>query len=73
LEAIQDGIAKTTWNPDTFAYADAWDESQGRFTGLVAGSYAGVTLDSSGVIVRPEVRLGSSRQMCTRGIGGRGA
>jgi hypothetical protein len=58
LEAIQDGIAKTTWNPDTFAYADAWDEGQGRFTGLVAGSYAGVALNSSSVIVRPEVAAG---------------
>lgn len=64
LEAIQDGIAKTTWNPDTFAYADALDESQGRFTGLVAGSYAGVTLNSSSVIVRAEV---AARQLAEDG------
>lgn len=64
LEAIQDGIAKTTWNPDTFAYADAWEESQGRFTGLVAGSYARVTLDGSSVIVRPEA---AARQLTEEG------
>jgi predicted AAA+ superfamily ATPase len=53
LEAVQDGIAKTTWNPDTFAYGDAWDESQGRYVGLVVGGYATIVLDSSSVIVKP--------------------
>jgi hypothetical protein len=64
LEAIQDGIAKTTWNPDTFAYADAWDEGQGRFTGLVAGSYGGVMLNSSSAVVRPEA---AARQVAEEG------
>ena len=55
VEAVQDGIAKTTWNPDSFAYADAWDEKEGRYRGLVAGGYAGVLVDGSSVIVKPEV------------------
>jgi hypothetical protein len=34
--AIEDGVARTTWDTDGFAYADGFAE--GRYVGLVAGS-----------------------------------
>jgi predicted AAA+ superfamily ATPase len=55
LEAIQDGIGRFTWDPDTFAYADSWDDTTKRYVGLVAGNVAGVGLDSTNLIVKPEV------------------
>ncbi|HEU4398253.1 MAG TPA: DUF499 domain-containing protein [Actinomycetota bacterium] len=53
LGAVQDGVARLTWNPDTFAYAGAVDELSGRYSGLVAGARPMVTLDGASVVVRP--------------------
>jgi hypothetical protein len=55
LGAVQDGVARLTWNPDTFAYAGAIDEVSGRYSGLIAGVLPTVTLDSASVVVKPEV------------------
>lgn len=55
LQAIQDGIAEISWNPDTFAYAEAWDEDQGRYLGLKASAALGVDMSSTAVLVKPEV------------------
>jgi hypothetical protein len=55
LGAIQDGVALLTWNPDTFAYASAVDETSGRYAGLLAGMSPSVTLDGASVVVRPDV------------------
>ena len=53
--AIDDGIAKVTWDQDTFAYADAFDEKAGRYVGLVAGAHAPVSIDSASVVIKSEV------------------
>ena len=37
LEAMSSGIALMLWRQDSFAYADSYDESQGRYRGLSAG------------------------------------
>lgn len=55
LGAVQDGVALLTWNPDTFAYASAVDETSDRYAGLVAGMSPSVTLDGASVVVRPDV------------------
>jgi hypothetical protein len=55
VEAIRSGVALLTWNPDTFAYASAFDEETGRYSGLVAGQLASVVLDRVSVVVKPEV------------------
>jgi predicted AAA+ superfamily ATPase len=55
LGAVQDGVARLTWNPDTFAHAGAVDEVSGRYSGLVAGVLPMVTLDSASVVVKPDV------------------
>ena len=56
LEAVRSGLALFTWSPDTFAYADAFDEATGRYSGLVAGQLAAaVVLDAMSVLVKPDV------------------
>jgi hypothetical protein len=55
LEAIRDGVALLTWPQDSFAYADAFDESASRYTGLMCGKEIPVSEDSSGLLVRSEV------------------
>ena len=55
LESIQHGINRTTWELETFAYAESYDEERGRYRGLRAGEGGSVTLDSAGVIVKPDV------------------
>lgn len=52
--AIQSGVALLTWETETFASAEGWDEGRGRYLGLVTGSGVSVGLDSSAVVVKPE-------------------
>ena len=37
VQAIRDGVALLTWQPDTFAYAESYDEAAGRYRGLRGG------------------------------------
>ena len=53
LGAVQSGVSSLTWNPDTFAYAEAWDEKAGRYLGLTAGQGVNVILDSNSLLVKP--------------------
>jgi predicted AAA+ superfamily ATPase len=53
-EAVQNGVASTTWEQDAFAYADARDEAADRYVGLVAGSVPSVLVDGVSVVVKPE-------------------
>jgi predicted AAA+ superfamily ATPase len=55
LNAVRSGVALLTWNPDTFAYASAYEEKAGRYSGLVGGQHAAVVLDPAAVLVKPEV------------------
>ncbi len=57
LDAIQSGISLLTWRQETFAYADSYDSAAGRYRGLSnpPHSTSVVRLDSSSVIVKPEV------------------
>ena len=52
--AIENGVASTTWDPETFAYADAFDEAKGRYVGLRAGEQVAVRIDGASVVVKPE-------------------
>jgi hypothetical protein len=52
-EAIQDGLALLTWNAETFAYADEWNQDQERYLGLRAGGGIHVSLDNKGLLVKP--------------------
>jgi hypothetical protein len=54
--AARSGLGLLTWNPETFAYADGYDEAAGRYTGLRCGQDVPMSGGSlSGLLVRPEV------------------
>jgi hypothetical protein len=58
-DAIKDGVALLTWRPDTFAYADAWDEAKQRYQGLRTGTrLQSVVVDGRSVLVKPDVAAG---------------
>ena len=56
VTAIQEGLKLLTWNQDSFAYADSYDEAANRYRGLVCGRVhtmgAGIP---SGLVVRADV------------------
>jgi predicted AAA+ superfamily ATPase len=55
LGAIKGGLALLTWTSESFAYADSFDEAEGRYRGLRAGQNVAVTTDSTGVLVKPDI------------------
>jgi predicted AAA+ superfamily ATPase len=58
LNAISDGLSLMTWEQETFAYAEGWDEDRKLYRGLRAGGYSGrIALDNSGVVIKPEAAI----------------
>lgn len=55
VQAIRDGIALLTWQSDTFAYAQGHDESSARYPGLQGGQVVNLSIDSGGMLVKPNV------------------
>lgn len=55
VQAICDGVALLTWQPDTFAYAESYDEAAARYLGLRGGQSLWLSPDSPGVLVKPDV------------------
>lgn len=71
LSAIQDGLALLTWEQDSFAYADSYDEVAGRYRGLRAGCHVSlVDSDPPGLLVKPDV---ARRQMDAEAVRRAGA
>ncbi len=60
VDAIRDGVALLTWQSETFAYAEGFDESAARYAGLRGGQLVRLTVDTAGLLVRPDV---ARRQM----------
>lgn len=55
LRAIGEGLGLPTWETDTFAYADSFDETAGRYRGLRAGQQVSLPdTDPPGLLVKPE-------------------
>jgi hypothetical protein len=56
LEAVRNGVSLLTWEQETFAYADSFDESTGRYRGLRSGERLSL-LDphSPAVLVKSDV------------------
>ena len=52
-QTIQSGIALMTWEQDSFAYAEGYDEATNRYQGLRAMQQVSVTPDAPGLVVRP--------------------
>ncbi|MFQ5700117.1 MAG: AAA+ family ATPase, partial [Myxococcota bacterium] len=56
LAAIRDGVTLLTWEQDSFAFADSYDEESGRYRGLRRCQKITLTdADTPGLLVRPEV------------------
>jgi hypothetical protein len=56
LGAIREGVGLLTWDRESFAYADSYDEAAGRYRGLRGRhNISFVDSASSGLLVRPDV------------------
>jgi len=56
LGAIRDGLELLTWDQDSFAYADSYDESAGRYPGLRGGQIVSLGDEASpGFLVRFDI------------------
>jgi hypothetical protein len=69
FSAIRDGLGLLTWEKDSFAYADDYDETASRYRGLRCGQVVNVASESStGLLVRPEVaKLQQAAEMPSAG------
>ncbi len=56
-EAIRNGLALLTWEQESFAYADSFDEAAQRYRGLRCGQHVSITEGDTGLLVRPAVAL----------------
>ncbi|OQC63394.1 MAG: hypothetical protein BWX48_03236 [Verrucomicrobia bacterium ADurb.Bin006] len=55
VEAVRGGLGLLTWSQDSFAYAESFDETAGRYRGLQTGRQVWVDGDSPiGLLVKPE-------------------
>lgn len=54
LDCICQGVASTIWH-ENFAYADAFDENEGRYLGLQYGTGISPTISPQCLIVKPEI------------------
>jgi len=70
--AIRDGFALLTWARESFAFADSFDDSDGRYRGLRGGQQVPhVDSDSPGLLVKPDIaRSQLEADIVTPNIGG---
>jgi len=54
-EALRSGVAYLTWQMDTFAYAESYDEGAGRYRGLRGGQQVPIAHDDPGLLVKPDL------------------
>ena len=70
--AVRDGLGLLTWEEESFAFADSFDEETGRYRGLRGGQIVSVVdADSPGLLVKGELP-GRSSTPRVRRCGGRG-
>lgn len=55
VEVIRDGMGLLTWSQDSFAYADSFDETAGRYRGLRCGQQVAIAETDAGLLERPEI------------------
>ena len=53
--AVTAGLALITWETESFAYADSYNEADDRYRGLRYGQHVTIVDGDNGVLVRPEV------------------
>lgn len=55
VEAVRSGLGLLTWPQDSFAYAESFDETAGRYRGLQSGRHIWIDNDNPiGLLVKPE-------------------
>ena len=58
LNAVMDGLVLTSWQQDSFAFADSYDEKTCRYRGLISGRSRRLTdANAPGVLVKAEAAL----------------
>lgn len=55
IAAIREGLSKLTWQTETFAYAERYDEKTGRYLGLSAGRSVQLLTDTQSLLVKPDI------------------
>jgi predicted AAA+ superfamily ATPase len=55
INAVRDGLTLLTWSEDSFAYAESFDETAGRYRGLRGGQNVSISENDTGLLVKPEV------------------
>lgn len=55
INAVRDGVGLLTWRSDSFAFAESYDEKEGRYVGLRCGQNISLNFDSPGLLVKPEI------------------
>ncbi|MCC6474792.1 MAG: DUF499 domain-containing protein [Burkholderiales bacterium] len=60
MQAVRDGVALLTWQSDTFAIAESFDETARRYRGLRGGEIVNVLPESASLLVKPDI---ARRQM----------
>ncbi len=56
VQAVKDGLGLPSWVQDSFAWADSWDETTGRYRGLRITALSTLPdSDGPGLLVKPEV------------------
>jgi len=54
-QAIESGLSLVSWQKDSFAYAESFDDENARYRGLRAGSSVMISLDGYGLLVKPDI------------------
>ena len=70
LNAIRDGLSLLTWEQDSFAYADCYDEEAERYRGLRIMVQIAISDHDPGLVVRPEV---AQHQVTAEAISNKGS
>lgn len=55
INAIRDGLTLLNWTEDSFAYAENYDDTAGRYRGLRGGQNVSVSDSDTGLLVKPAV------------------
>lgn len=55
VDAVRGGLGLLTWEQDSFAWADSWDEATVRYRGLSGGQHITLDAGSTGLLVKPQV------------------
>lgn len=54
-QAIESGLSLVSWQKDSFAYAESFDQENIRYRGLRAGTSVIISLDGFGLLVKPDI------------------